>query len=811
MSVFDKFSRESRRAVNYAFDEAKILSHYYVGTEHLLLGIIREANSLAFKELENYHIQVEDIRLEIIKNVGKGVFVSHVEGYTPRAKKCIDRSYEYAKTMNQDFINADHLLMSILDDEDSLAFQILNGKIHDIHKLKDRIFVGDVKIKNEIASEYEFEDIENLEKYGTDITKLAKDKRLDPVVGRDLEIKRVTQILSRRTKNNPCIIGEPGVGKTAIVEGLAQKIVDYEVPSILEGKRVFSLNMGTLLAGAKYRGEFEDRLTKVISEVKRSGKIILFIDELHTIIGAGAAEGAVDASNILKPILARGDIQVIGATTLNEFKKYIEKDSALERRFQSVHVKEPSIDASIDILKSLKERYEDHHRVIFSDGAIEAAVRLSERYINDRFLPDKAVDLIDEAGSMKRINQTSMRGEDKKLSDDLKKLREEKENAIKAFRFEDAAVLRDKERLLIEEVANKKEEIKSENSNVLGVDIKDIEDVVSMWTGIPISKLENEDSKRLINLEELLHKRVIGQDEGISAMSRAIRRSRVGLSSPNRPIGSFVLLGPSGVGKTELSKALAEILYGGEKNLVRLDMSEYMEKHTISKLIGSPPGYVGHEDGGQLTEKIRRSPYSVILFDEIEKAHVDVFNLLLQIMDDGILTDSKGRRVNFKNTIIILTSNIGVDKLNKKLPMGFIENFDADEKGYSHMKEIMLEELKLYFKPEFINRVDDIVVFHKLSPENIEEITMLLIHDLEKRLGNINVRIELDKQVIKYISEIGYDEMYGARPLKRIIAKVIEDKISEMILAREIKENNTVKVTYNKKHLEFDVLEVNNG
>lgn len=811
MSVFDKFSREARRAVNYAFDEAKILSHYYVGTEHLLLGIIREGNSLAYKELENYHIQVEDIRLEIIKNVGKGVFVSHVEGYTPRAKKCIDRSYEYAKTMKQDLINADHLLISILDDEDSLAFQILNERIHDIHKLKDRIFVSDVKIKNEISSEHEYEDIENLENYGTDITKLAEDKRLDPVVGRDLEIKRVTQILSRRTKNNPCIIGEPGVGKTAIVEGLAQKIVDDEVPSILEGKRVFSLNMGTLLAGAKYRGEFEDRLTKVISEVKRSGRVILFIDELHTIIGAGGAEGAVDASNILKPILARGDIQVIGATTINEFKKYIEKDSALERRFQSVHVKEPSIVASIDILNSLKERYEDHHRVVYSEDAIEAAVKLSERYINDRFLPDKAVDLIDEAGSMKRIDQTSMRGEDKKLNDELKKLREEKENAIKAFRFEDAAVFRDEERVLIEEVANKKEEIRSENSNVLDVDIKDIEDVVSMWTGIPISKLESEDSKRLINLEELLHKRVIGQDEGISAMSRAIRRSRVGLSSPNRPIGSFVLLGPSGVGKTELSKALSEILYGGEKNLIRLDMSEYMEKHTISKLIGSPPGYIGHEDGGQLTEKIRRSPYSVVLFDEIEKAHVDVFNLLLQIMDDGILTDSKGRRVNFKNTIIILTSNIGVDKLNRKLPMGFIESFDANEKEYSHMKEIMLEELKVYFKPEFINRVDDIVVFHKLNQENIEEITMLLIHDLEKRLGNINVKIELESEVIKYISEIGYDEMYGARPLKRVIAKLIEDKISEKILSREIKENSTVKVTYNNKHLDFEILEVDNG
>lgn len=811
MSVFDKFSRQARKAVNYAFDEAKILSHYYVGTEHLLLGIIREGNSLAYKELENYHIQVEDIRLEIIKNVGKGVFVSHVEGYTPRAKKCLERSYEYAKTMEQELIDADHILISILDDDDSLAYQILSERIHDIHKFKRRIFESDVKIKAEISIEAEYEDVENLQSYGSDLTKLAEDKRLDPVVGRDLEIKRVIQILSRRTKNNPCIIGEPGVGKTAIVEGLAQKIVDDEVPTILEGKKVFSLNMGTLLAGAKYRGEFEDRLTKVISEVKRSGKIILFIDELHTIIGAGGSEGAVDASNILKPILARGDIQVIGATTLNEFKKYIEKDSALERRFQSVHVKEPSIKASIDILNSLKERYEDHHRVVFSEEAIDGAVKLSERYINDRFLPDKAVDLMDEAASMKRINQTSMRGEDKKLSDDLKRIREEKENAIKAFRFEDAAIYRDKERILIEELENKKEEIRSESNNILDVTLKDIEDVVSMWTGIPISKLENEDSKRLINLEELLHEKVIGQDEGISAMSRAIRRARVGLSNPSRPIGSFILLGPSGVGKTELSKALSEIIYGGEKNLIRLDMSEYMEKHTISKLIGSPPGYIGHEDGGQLTEKIRRNPYSVVLFDEIEKAHIDIFNLLLQIMDDGLLTDSKGRRVNFKNTIIILTSNIGVDKLNKKLPMGFIENDSVSEKEYSHMKEIMLDELKVYFKPEFLNRVDDIVVFHKLSPENIEEITRLLITDLEKRLSSINIKIDLDHDVIKYISEIGYDDMYGARPLKRVIAKVIEDKISELILTYQIKDNSIVKIRCNNKHLNFELIEVENG
>lgn len=811
MSVFEKFSREARRAVNYAFDEAKILSHYYVGTEHLLLGLIREGNSLAYKELEHYSIQVEDVRLEIIKNVGKGVFVSHVEGYTPRAKKCLDRSYEYAKNMDQELINADHILISILDDEDSLAFQILNEKIHDIHKFKETVFKGDIKIKKEIAHEIGFEDIENLQIYGMDITKLAEDKRLDPVVGRDKEIKRVTQILSRRTKNNPCIIGEPGVGKTAIVEGLAQKIVDREVPSVLEGKRVFSLNMGNLLAGAKYRGEFEDRLTKIISEVKRSGKIILFIDELHTIIGAGGAEGAVDASNILKPILARGDIQIIGATTIDEFKKYIEKDSALERRFQSVNIKEPSYEESIEILMSLKERYEDHHRVNFSYESILSAVKLSERYINDRFLPDKAVDLIDEAASMKRINQTTSFAYDKKINEELKKIREEKENAIKVFKFEEAAVLRDKERLLIEELEIKKEEKKKENTNILEINERDIEDVVSMWTGIPISKLESEDSKRLLNLEGLLHKRVVGQEEGISAISRAIRRSRVGLSSPNRPIGSFILLGPSGVGKTELSKALSEIIYGGEKKLIRLDMSEYMEKHTISKLIGSPPGYVGHEDGGQLTEKIRRNPYSVVLFDEIEKAHVDVFNLLLQILDDGVLTDSKGRRVNFKNTIIILTSNIGVDKLNKKLTMGFIENLSGNEKEYSHMKEIMLEELKNYFKPEFLNRVDDIIVFHKLTVDNIEEITKLLIRDLEKRLGNINIKIELEDKVIKYISEIGYDEMYGARPLKRVIAKLIEDKISEKILMHEIKENNIVKITYDENQLEFLVLEVNNG
>lgn len=643
-----------------------------------------------------------------------------------------------------------------------------------------------------------------IDKYGTDLNQRAKEGKLDPVIGREDVIERVIQILSRRTKNNPCLIGEPGVGKTAIAEGLAQEIVKGNVPETLKEKRVITLDMSGMVAGAKYRGEFEERLKNAIDEIKADGNIILFIDELHTIIGAGAAEGAIDASNILKPTLARGELQVVGATTLDEYKKHIEKDAALERRFQPVTVEEPSVEDTIKILKGLRDKYEAHHKVAITDEAIEAAAKLSHRYISDRFLPDKAIDLIDEAASRTRLKSSTAPKGLKEIEERINEIKTEKKAAINNQDFEKAASFRDEEKSLTDELDKKKKLWATKNSKDSKIGYEEIADVVSQWTGIPVKKLQGTESERLLNMEEILHKRVVGQEQAVEALSKAIRRSRVGLKDPKKPIGSFIFLGPTGVGKTELSKALAEAMFGDENAMIRVDMSEYMEKHSVSKLVGSPPGYVGFDEGGQLTEKIRRKPYSVVLFDEIEKAHPDVFNILLQILDDGRLTDAKGRTVDFKNTIIIMTSNVGASTIKKQRTLGFSSNATDKEKSeYEKMKENVLDELKKTFRPEFLNRIDEIIVFHALNKENIKSIVSLMIDNLSKRLEHMDIKIEVDDKAKELLAEEGFDPLFGARPLQREIRRKIEDRLSEELLKGTIQKSDTIKVSANDKELTF--------
>ena len=807
-----KFTKRAEKAIEYANRIALEFGHNYIGTEHLLYGLLKEGSGVASKVLENQGITPEQIEEQIDALVGKNEEIGEEEilGFTPRTKRVIETAFIEAKKLGSDFIGTEHLLIGIMREGDSVAVRILLNLNVNPQKLYNEIIKvlnDDENILNEekkstnskVGASYN--QTQTLNQYGTDLTKRAIEGKLDPVIGRKNEIERVIQILSRRMKNNPCLIGEPGVGKTAVVEGLAQKIVAGDVPESLKDKRVVTLDITSMVAGAKYRGDFEDRIKKCLNEVKKAKDVILFIDEIHTIVGAGSAEGAVDAANILKPLLARGEIQLIGATTLNEYRKYIEKDSALERRFSPVTVTEPSSEDTLKILEGIKDKYEAHHNVKITEEAMKAAVDLSVRYINDRFLPDKAIDLIDEAASKVRMRAYTVPDSLKKLEEEISAVSKEKEEAVRSQDFEKAATLRDKEHEAKDKLEKEKQKWESKNSKeVITLTEEDIAEVISSWTRIPVKKLTQDENEKLRNLEKSLHERVVGQNEAVEAVAKAIRRGRVGLKDPNRPIGSFLFLGPTGVGKTELSKALAESLFGNEDSMIRIDMSEYMEGHSVSKLIGSPPGYVGFEEGGQLTEKIRRNPYSVILFDEIEKAHPDVMNMLLQILDDGRLTDSNGRTVNFKNTVIIMTSNIGARLITDKKTLGFTskEESKEDKKEYEDIKKDVLAELKKEFKPEFINRIDEIIVFHKLQKEEMRQIVDIMLKQVIKRMEVQNIKIKIDDDVKDKIIEKGTDANYGARPLKRTIQNLLEDKIAEAILDGKISKDKEVKIGLNK-------------
>ena len=800
-----KFTNRANKAIEIANNIALELGHSYIGTEHILYGLAKEGNGIASKVLENQNVTADDILNKIEELIGSDEPIENIVDFTPRTKRVVESAFIEARKLGYNFIGTEHLLIGILREGDCVAAKILLDLNVNIPKLYNEI----VKVINEGEDYNSSDDSSNnsngrkrrgsynqtptLNQFGQDLTKKAEEGKLDPVIGRKQEIERVIEILSRRTKNNPCLIGEPGVGKTAAVEGLAQKIASGDVPEILKDKRVVTLDISGMVAGSKYRGDFEERIKKALNEVKKAGDVILFIDEIHTIVGAGAAEGAIDAANILKPLLARGEIQLVGATTLNEYRKFIEKDAALERRFSPVTVNEPSEKDTIQILKGIRDKYEAHHNVKITDEAIEAAVTLSERYINDRFLPDKAIDLIDEASSKARLQTYNEPEELKNMQEEIDRITKDKEEAVRSQKFEKAATLRDEEKALKEKYEEKEKSWKNQNTKkVVKITEENIADVISLWTGIPTKKISEDENQRLRNLEKSLHERVIGQNEAVEAVSKAIRRGRVGLKDPNRPIGSFLFLGPTGVGKTELSKALAESLFGDESAMIRIDMSEYMEAHSVSKLIGSPPGYVGFEEGGQLTEKIRRKPYAVILFDEIEKAHPDVMNMLLQILDDGRLTDSNGRTVNFKNTVIIMTSNIGARIITDKKTLGFSNEGNKDKNEqmeYENTKKEVMAELKREFRPEFINRIDEIIVFHKLSEEDIKQITNIMLKQVEERLKNQKYIVEIDDGVVKAILEQGYDNNFGARPLRRTIQNLVEDRISEEILAGNLKKN----------------------
>ena len=803
-----KFTNSAERVLEIANDIALELGHNYVGTEHILYGLAKEERGVASKVLEKQNVTPETVIEKIEELVGREDAVSEsTVGFTPRTKRVMENAFRESKKMGSDYIGTEHLLIGIMREGDSIAVRIMLELNVNPQKLYNEIVKVENEYDNNSAEEPEsnnkvstsYNSTPTLNQFGTDLTKLAESGKLDPVIGRKDEIERVLQILSRRTKNNPCLIGEPGVGKTAVVEGLAQKIVSQDVPEILKNKRVVSIDISSMVAGAKYRGDFEERIKKSLNEVKKAGDVILFIDEIHTIVGAGAAEGAIDAANIMKPLLARGEIQVVGATTLNEYRKYIEKDAALERRFQPITVNEPSIDDSIQILKGIRDKYEAHHNVKILDEAIEAAVNLSSRYINDRFLPDKAIDLIDEASSKIRLKAYTEPENIKKIEEDLENTKKEKEEAITIQDFEKAASLRDREHNLKDELKKQKAKWKDKNTkNIINITAEDIAEVVSMWTGIPAQKINKSENEKLRNLEETLHKRVVGQEEAVSAVAKAIRRGRVGLKDPRRPIGSFLFLGPTGVGKTELSKALAESLFGDENAIIRVDMSEYMESHSTSKMIGSPPGYVGFDEGGGLTEKVRRKPYSVILFDEIEKAHPDVMNMLLQILEDGRLTDSHGRTVNFKNTVIIMTSNVGARLITDKKTLGFATNENgenADNKEYEAIKKEVLAELKKQFRPEFINRVDEVIVFHKLTKVDLEKIVDIMLKQVRERLQDQGISMEVDNSAKDLIIRKGTDSSFGARPLRRAIQSMLEDKLAEEILDGNIKPGDKARVT----------------
>ena len=791
MYEFKGFTSKANKALNLAIRSAESMGHNYIGTEHLLLGLVREGSGVAATALTQAGLDADRLESKIKESAGISSPVRLTpDALTPRSKRVMQNAVVIASRTGASYVGTEHLLLSILQETDSYAYAFLSELGVNMNTVMDSAedYVGDADGKQENPNS----DTKNLDKFGRDLTLAAKNGEIDPVIGREKEIERVVQILSRRTKNNPVLIGEPGVGKTAVAEGLALKIVEGTVPEILRDKRIVTLDLTGMVAGAKYRGDFEDRIKSAIDEVKKSKNVILFIDELHTIVGAGSAEGSTDAANILKPSLARGDFQVIGATTISEYRKYIEKDAALERRFQPVNVGEPSEDEAVQILEGLRDRYEAHHKVKISDAAIEAAVNLSSRYIADRFLPDKAIDLIDEAASKVRLEMLATPPDLKELEDKIKNLESEKASAVNEQEFERAAKLRDEQKQLQAQLEEQKKSWQDAQNSASGeVTAENIAQIVSEWTGIPVVQLTQEESERLLKMEDILHDRVVGQDEAVRAVARAIRRGRVGLKDPKRPVGSFIFLGPTGVGKTELCKALAQAMFGDENAMIRLDMSEFMEKHTVSKLIGSPPGYVGFDEGSHFTEQVRRKPYSVILFDEIEKAHPDVFNTLLQILDDGRLTDSQGRTVDFKNTIIIMTSNVGARLITERQSTLGFQNETSEEKA-EDIKELVLGELKRTFRPEFLNRIDDIIVFNKLTEDEIKDIASKMLATLAERLKKLDIGIEFDDSAVTEISKVGFDENYGARPLRRAITSKIEDAVSEKILDGTIKKNSKV-------------------
>ncbi|MCL6562884.1 MAG: ATP-dependent Clp protease ATP-binding subunit [Firmicutes bacterium] len=806
--MFGQFTEKARRVVIHAQEEARRMGHNFVGTEHLLLGLIREQNSVPAKVLQSIGLDLETVRAEVLKATGRGPAIGPNEevAFTPRAKKVVlELAGEEARALGHNYIGPEHLLLGLIREGEGVAAQVLLAAGADLNKVRHQLVhtTGAGQGAGQAGAEPPAQiATPTLDLYGRDLTHMAREGKLDPVIGRDKEIERVIQILSRRTKNNPVLIGEPGVGKTAVVEGLAQRIVEQQVPEILKDRRVVALDLGAMLAGSKYRGEFEDRLKRAMNEIREAKNVILFIDEMHTIVGAGAAEGAIDAANILKPALARGELQAIGATTLDEYRKYVERDPALERRFQPIMVEEPTPEETEQILEGLRDRYEAHHRVHITKEAIVAAVRLSDRYVSDRFLPDKAIDLIDEAASRVRLKSYVAPPDLKHLAERLEELRKEKEAAVQAQEFEKAAQMRDEEQRLRDELEQETQKWHSRQGiEPINVTPEDIAQIVSSWTGIPVEKLKGEESERLLHLEDELHRRVVGQHEAVQAVSRAIRRARAGLKNPRRPIGSFLFLGPTGVGKSELAKALAVALFGDEDAMITIDMSEYMERHAVSRLVGAPPGYVGYEEGGQLTEAVRRHPYSVVLLDEIEKAHPEVFNILLQVLEEGRLTEAKGRTVDFRNTVIIMTSNVGADVIRRQSRIGFRRG--DEEENYQDMKDRLMDEVKRTFRPEFINRVDEIIVFHELNEEHLAQIVGIMLQEVAERVRQTGFELEVTDAAKHVIAKAGYDPVFGARPLRRAIQHLVEDQLAEEILAGHFPENSHILVDAEGDHLVF--------
>ncbi|WP_353893402.1 ATP-dependent Clp protease ATP-binding subunit [Proteinivorax hydrogeniformans] len=811
--MFARFTQRARQVLALAQEEARSFKHSVVGTEHILLGIIDEGEGIAAKVIKNLNIEKESVKKKINSLAGTGTESKEGPiGYSPRSKMVIELASQEARNMGHGYVGTEHLLLGLIKEGEGIAAKVLKSLGVDLDKTKEMVIKALGEADKGMDTNFQMPKGKmhhqsskggSIENFGRDLTAEAEQQKLDPVIGREKEIERVVQVLSRRTKNNPCLIGEPGVGKTAIGEGLAQKIIEGDVPETLKGKRVVVLELASIVAGTKYRGEFEDRLKKLIEEVQNAGNVILFIDELHTIVGAGGAEGAIDAANIVKPALARGQLQTIGATTLEEYRKHIEKDAALERRFQPITVGEPTKEEAVDILKGLRDKYEAHHRVKISDEALESAVKLSDRYITDRFLPDKAIDLIDEAASKLRLTTFTAPPELKDLEQQLEDLSKEKDSAVKNQEYEKAAELRDKEGEIRSKLSSLKENWEKKQAfDKYTVTEEEIAQVVSIWTNIPVQKLAEEETEKLLKLEEELHKRVIGQGEAVKAVAKAVRRARAGLKDPKRPIGSLMFLGPTGVGKTELARALAEVLFGEDDAMIRVDMSEYMDKHTTSRLIGSPPGYVGYDEGGQLTEKVRRKPYSVILLDEIEKAHPEVFNILLQVLDDGRLTDGKGRTVDFRNSVIIMTSNVGASLIKDGISVGFKPQTEKDH--HQDMKDKINEELKKTFRPEFLNRLDETIVFHSLNREHIKEIVKLLFKKFNNRVKEYGVDLEATDALYEHLAKEGYDRAYGARPLKRAIQKWVEDSLSEEILKGDVKKEDTIIVDYDGEKVIFN-------
>jgi len=807
--LFQRFSDSARRVVVLAQEEARKLNHNYIGTEHLLLGLIQEGEGIAARALEAVQVNLDTVRSQVVEIIGRGSTPpsGHIP-FTPRAKKVLELSLREALQLGHNYIGTEHIMLGLIREGEGVAAKVLVKLGVDLERLRNQVLKtlsGSSPAAGEIGGA-EAQGTLMLDQFGRNLTELAAQNKLDPVIGREKEIERVMQVLSRRTKNNPVLIGEPGVGKTAVVEGLAQAITSNDVPELLRGKQLYTLDLGALVAGSRYRGDFEERLKKVIKEIRGRGNIILFIDELHNLVGAGAAEGAIDAASILKPALARGELQTIGATTMDDYRKHLEKDAALERRFQPIKVEEPTVEHTIDILRGLRERYEDHHKVEITDGAIVAASRLAHRYISDRFLPDKAIDLIDEAASRMRMRQMTAPPDIREKEEHLQKLRQEKQAAIALQDFEKAAQIRDSEQETILEIAESEKDWKiPHQSHQLQVTEYEITEILSSWTGIPVYQLTEEETEKLLRMEEELHMRIVSQDQAVVAVSQAIRRTRAGLKDPRRPGGSFIFLGPSGVGKTELARALSEFLFGNEDSLLQIDMSEYMEKHSVSRLVGSPPGYVGHEEGGQLTEAVRRKPFSVVLLDEIEKAHYDVFNVLLQILEDGRLTDAQGHQVDFRNTIIIMTSNLGTREIHQAAPLGFQKASESMTLAYEDMKEKVVSELKRTFRPELLNRIDDVIVFNELSTENVKSIADLLLNRVREQLKEQEIMLDVSDAAKDILVKEGFDPSLGARPLRRAITRLIENPISESILRSVYTGGQIIMVDAKEGRLEFSV------